>query len=567
MWGWLRLGPDHRADWARSLLGMLTPSLAIHKQLVVALVACVCCSMGVGHAQEVGEVTPNSPEVKEVVKKAMAYLDKQTDRNLGGKCLIGLTYLKTEPARPDHPRVKEALAACIAGARQPNIPDNFSYSNGLAIIFLCELNPRAHSNLIKHYLGIMKKRQKEHGGWGYTGKPTGDTSQTQYAAFSFWEAHDKGFSIESSSVEGLTNWLMNTQDPTGAWGYQGHLAKGNELAEQEEITCSMVAAALGSSLIAADMFGLLQSGGEAAAPTQQLSDAIRNADEKASRRAPPLPTSSLDQKRFFQSIKNGNDWMDKNYQVNIGRYNVYYLYSLERYKSFQEVLDNEDISSPQWYRDGFEHLRSTQGPDGSWNVGCGPACDTAFAVLFLIRSTKKILDNSLAEGLMISGRGLPKSLKNAKLVNGQLVVEQTQTAVGDLLNMLDGDTAESIDAMASDPTALIVTGEIDEQAAQRLRQLVRSGSPVARRIAVRTLGRTGDLDNVPTLIYAMTDPDKEVVRFARDALRFISRRFEGFGLQDRYADEKTYDKARYGAIDKWKNWYLSIRPNAIVTLN
>ena len=546
---------------------MSTPSLAKSKQLLCALAAFVLCGAGVGYAQEVGDVTPNSPEVKAIVKKAMAYLDKQTDQQLGGKCLIGLTYLKTD--QTDHPRVKEALAACVAGARQGqgNLPDNFSYSNGLAIIFLCELNPRAHSNLIQHYLGIMKKRQKEHGGWGYTGKKTGDTSQTQYAAFSFWEAHDKGFAIDSGSVEGLADWLMNTQDPTGAWGYQGHLGKEGGLVEQEEVTCSMVAAGMGSALIAADMFGLLQSGGVEAAPTQQLSSAVRTAGEGQSRKAAALRSSTLNQKRLFQAIQDGNGWMDKNFQINIGRYNIYYLYSLERYKSFQEVLDNDDTVSPQWYKDGFAQLRSTQAPDGSWNVGCGPACDTAFAVLFLIRSTQKILNKSLAEGLMISGRGLPKSLKNAKLVNGQLVVEQTKTAVGDLLNMLDDESAEKIDALADNPNALLVTGEVDAKAAQRLRQFVRSGSPGVRRIAVRTLGRTGDLDNVPTLLFAMTDPDKEVVRRARDALRFISRRFEGFGLQDRYPDDESYNKARYGARDKWRNWYLSIRPNAIVALD
>ena len=144
---------------------------------------------------------------------------------------------------------------------------------------------------------------------------------------------------------------------------------------------------------------------------------------------------------------------------------------------------------------------------------------------------------------------------------GELVVKETEAAVGDLLNLLDDDTAGKLDALADNPDSLLVTGDIDEAAAQRLRQLVRSGSPSARLIATRTLARTGDLDNVPTLIYALTDPDRRVTLQARDGLRFLSRRFEGFGMPDKY-DEKQ----RYNAVTRWKNWYLSIRPNAVVTL-
>src|SRR5690606_19259811 len=98
---------------------------------------------------------------------------------------------------------------------------------------------------------------------------------------------------------------------------------------------------------------------------------------------------------------------------------------------------------------------------------------------------------------------------------------------------------------------------VDEKEVRRLRQLVRSGDPIPRLLAVRALGRTSNLDNVPTLIYAMTLEDRRTVLEARDALRFVSRRFEGFGLSDNYDERQKFD-----CIDKWKRWYKSIRPDA-----
>jgi hypothetical protein len=63
------------------------------------------------------------------------------------------------------------------------------------------------------------------------------------------------------------------------------------------------------------------------------------------------------------------------------------------------------------------------------------------------------------------------------------------------------------------------------------------------------------LEYVPALLYAMTDPDNRVVREARDGLRFISRRFDGYGLKDNFTDRERYD-----AVDMWKQWYRSVQP-------
>ncbi len=71
--------------------------------------------------------------------------------------------------------------------------------------------------------------------------------------------------------------------------------------------------------------------------------------------------------------------------------------------------------------------------------------------------------------------------------------------------------------------------------------------------------KRADLDNVPALIYALTDPDREVVIEARKALERISRNPVGYGPKDDYNEEQ-----RRNAVEKWKAWYLSLRPDADV---
>ena len=139
----------------------------------------------------------------------------------------------------------------------------------------------------------------------------------------------------------------------------------------------------------------------------------------------------------------------------------------------------------------------------------------------------------------------------------QIVVEQVQTKVEEMLSMIDDADQSRLDELARDPTNLVVEN-VDEPSARRLQQLVRGGEPAVRLLAVRALGRTGNLEYVPTLIFALTDPDRSVVLEARDALEFISRRFDGFGPPDGFSDKQRYD-----AVDAWKNWYRSLRPGAL----
>lgn len=502
--------------------------------------------------------TPESPEVWAQVKKGLKYLDENTDTRLGGKCVIGLAYIKSK--QPDHPRVAEAVAACAQGMRDGDQGNRRTiYSCGMAIIFLCEHNSRRHSELIRHYLGALANRQKKNGAWGYAEEPIGDTSQTQYGALALWEAHQHGFSLTAEDVRAMSHWLIRTQDPAGGWTYKGEEGTIAKRVTQHtaEMTLSIGAAAMGSVLIGGDLFGLLESGLQEE-DHEPLPDAVR-AVNKDKQGAPPLSPSGLEQAALFKSIKDGDAWMTKNYNVEINNFQLYYMYSLERYKSFAGKMHGDPPDEPEWYNKGVDWLAKNQEGDGSWLGGCGRPVDTAFAILFLRRSTLQSMKSTYG-GTLVSGRGLPSNLQTIKLSRGQIVARKTQQDLDGLLGMLSDEEGAKLDALVDDATALV--GEITEENGRRFEQIARGGAPAARVLAVRALGRSGNLDYVPTLIFALTDPDKRVVIEARNGLRFISRKFEGFGLPTEYKETQLAD-----AIERWKDWYLSIRPNAGIRLN
>jgi hypothetical protein len=505
--------------------------------------------------------TPDSPNVKKVVDAALKFLEGHTDEHLGGKCLIALAFLKA--GKLDHPKVREAIEECAKIERanpDEGVLDN--YSNGLAIIFLCEASAQKHSRAIQYYLDRMKARQKKQGGWGYKDNATGDTSQTQYAALSYWEAHRFGFKVEGGSVERLAEWLVRTQAPNGSWGYQGQVAPGDDPIPQDDESCSLLAAGLGSTYICADLFGL-RPGGVYEADDGHVKSEIPLALRKVVASTPTgevnnLHIQKLNPSKIFRAVGHAHSWMAKNYKIDIGAKCYYYLYGLERYKSFQESMEGLEDVSPRWYNDGYEFLAKGQAPDGSWNGYCGQACDTAFSVLFLLRSTKMSIKAKLGEGMLLSGRGLPSNLARAKLRDGQLVAEQVHKNVDELLSMIDDKNEGTLDELARDPSQLVVD-RIDEKSARRLQQLIRGGSPEARVLSTRAIGRTGNMDYVPTLLYALTDPDTRVVIEARNGLRFISRNFDGLGPPDEFTEQQ-----RFEAIDNWKRWYKSIRPTAVL---
>jgi hypothetical protein len=510
-------------------------------------------------------LNPDSPEVKQLIRLGLDSLEKPTtDTRLGAKCLQGLALHKG--GRPGSPRIKEAIEACRAADRTPSLLD--VYSHGLAILLLCETG--ANESLAKEYIADLVQRQKEHGGWGYDGSDAGDTSQTQYMALALWEARNRGLPVSRDAAVGLVKWLLSTQGTDGGWGYQGQVwTTPGERVVQSGTSPTMVAAATGSLMIGRDLFGQLHSkaAGSFGGRIGELPKGVTLAEEEGSEdpagRGADGPArlnpAGINWRDVDAANNRGHDWISRNLKIPADTYPYYFLYALERYESFREYQQRTGSTKSLWYDQGYAYLLKSQQSKGVWDGQCGPTADTAFAVLFLMRSTQKSIKRSIGDGTLVSGRGLPNKLSGAKLRGGQVVRPLDEVGIAQFLGLLDAGESDKLDQLADDPAAL-VTGKLDAVGIAKLERTLRGGAPSARVVAARALGRSGDLDRAPALLYAMTDPDRRVVLEADSAMRYLARRTQG-GLPPDFTDEQ-----RYAALEAWKRWYGGVRPEAVLEL-
>ncbi len=519
--------------------------------------------IGAGTPAAVEAYTPESPEVRAMLGRGIEFLESEAanDVRLGAKALSAMALLK-HGAKQNHPRVQKAVKAI-----QETIQENKSnglrediYSTGLSIIFLATLDGKKYREEIVFLLDSLRLQQKDHGGWGYPTKPTGDTSMTQYGVLSHWEAAQVGIDISTETIEKVAIWLLKTQDPTGGFGYQGAVSESFTPVKQTGVSLSMTSAGLGSIYICSDILGLI---GRREQRKSGVPAALKRVNKDGTQAAPRQRKTDLNPELFRTVQARGVGWMQQNYKIESVQWVYYCLYALERYMSFRELAEGIDDGGdgPKWYNDGVAFLKEKQGKNGSWTSGSGTTASTSFAVLFLMRSTRKSIQKArnFGGGMLVGGRGLPKDTDQVELLGGKVVAKAKMGPAERLLKLINA--TEDIDySQAADLLAELPPHEAEaatKKHTEAFRRLVADKSPEARITAIRALATHRNLENVPTLIYALTDPDSVVLREARDALRRISRKPNGFGLP-----EEPSEAERILAIGKWKAWYLAVHPDA-----
>ncbi|MFH1267142.1 MAG: HEAT repeat domain-containing protein [Planctomycetota bacterium] len=508
--------------------------------------------------------TPESPEVEQLLNGAIQFLVKKggSDTRLGAQALVGMALLKHGESA-GHPGIVQAVATIQNVVNRAADPasmqiDNEIYSGALSVIFLSMLDPNRYRSEIESLLRFLETKQKPQGPWGYPSPHNfaalGDTSMTQNVVLCYWEATQAGFQIPVAMLDSVTTWFVRVQDPSGGFGYQGRVPDAAGLAPQSEIRPSMTTAGLGSLYILSDLLHLDK-------PAPEEDDGLPPALTEV-KKEKPRSRSRVDARLVQQALGRGIRWMEANYTINQGQSNFYYLYALERYHSFRDAAEGRTVAEPQWYNDGVRLLKESQDRDGSWTGSrSGAVPDTAFAALFLMRSTKKSIEHkrSLGDGTLIVGKGLPRHLAGLTVLRGNVVAKPQLASLDKVLASLDDATspqyAEALEVLAELPSE--EAGDLVAKHLKMLQELAGDASAEARLAAVRALGKQRNLDHVPTLIYALTDPDPVVVREARNGLRRISRKFRGFGLPD----EPT-ELERHAAKRNWQAWYRAIRPDA-----
>jgi hypothetical protein len=507
--------------------------------------------------------SPDSPEVKQMVERALRWLEKESNSEdrLGGRCLIALSFFKA--GRPlTHPKIAEAKKACETSANT-ELRSLDNYSVGLALVFLLETDPEHNRSLARRYVQEVLRRQQRGGGWGYPENPQGDTSQTQYPALGLWLAINNGIDVPVNSLERVCGWLVRTQDPSGGWGYWGEdPGNYNKRVNQNEIRPSLVAAAMGTLYVCADVLGIHNSQPEE--EKKSYASALKPVGDPLAVKSRPL-VSGVESRLVQKAILDGNYWFAQHYSLDSEGHTHYYLYAYERYQSFREAANKTFETNPKWYNDVVYMLRKTQEPEGDWNGNDGAAVTTSFAVLTLLRSAKKTIASvaqaptKLGDGILLGGMGLPKNTADIQEKDGKIVETPLAGTIEELVETIEKADTPELERLAESQHRWKLDSDVTKRSGEiaKLRSIVASGSLESRFLAVRALGRVRELDNVPLLVYALSDPDMRVVREADKGLRFISRKLDGVGIPE---EPKPRD-AKDGIV-AWKAWYQSVRPSA-----
>lgn len=518
--------------------------------------------------------TPESPEVQAMINRGVKFLEEnfgksggQHEKELGAVCICALACYKAT-GNPQHPLVTKAVAQ-IRGELQSGMKHSghANYSLGIAMIFLGELDLQAYRREIEAMLEEIYKRQMPYGAWSYPNDPLGDVSQTQYAVLGMWLAHRQGINVDQQVVERVCNWLLRIQEPSGVFPYKGEdPGHFNRIEQKVQTSASMCAAGVGSLYVCGELLGFIDDP-QIMKMRLRLPQGIQLVREKKDNSLAKIVDRTIWQK----AVSDGNNWMARNGRVeNFDEYHHggyqqhYYMYSVERYWAFRELAEGIDTKEPAWYNAGVDYLRKSQSGKGSWESRNGATVDTGFAVMFLLRSSKKTITRLVIEaGRLTGGKGLPNDLSDAKTdAKGRVIAVDPTKSVSDLLEMLEDP--EVPDTKFTEIPDIKLSADPKERGPQleRLRRMVMNGPYKARLSAAKTLGTIRDLKSAPALIYALSDPDPRVIRAARDALRFMSRKLGGFGF-DVPSDVERPEKHLYQkAQADWTKWLLSAKPDA-----
>ncbi len=540
----------------------------VHGPSRIAMPLILLAGLSVMMSNRAWSYTPEDPIVQSMINRGLAYLEKvEWDKfglhREGQVIMVAYAHFKVKH-NPNHPLVQEGIAEAkkfvkMATSDQPN--KHFNYEAAVSVLLLASVDPKAYDADLRVLQQFLFSEQRANGPWTYRRQEQGDVSQTQYALLAIWTLDRVGFPLDYRKVAAAAQWLLRVQDPSGAWPYRGTDPGRGGLVPQEKPTYSMALAGGSSVLIAGDALRLWGDIGENDTGIAGLPKAVKvyRGDENVERRN----RATISSAPILAACERMEKWRASTPYKRMPNHHFYYqMYTLERYESFIEIAygDPED-KSPAWYNKGVDELRRAQSADGGWTEKdeSQPPVNTAFAILFLIRSTQ-IAIATMGEGTARGGKGFGKDVRNAKLVGGSVKTEPIATAVTDLLKILEEDDADSL-ADKSLPDDLQLAEGGAERAAQldRFERLVRgSKSWQARRVAARLLGKSDEMRVVPALIYALSDPDESVKRFARDGLRFISRKFEGYAMPDKPSPAQIHE-----AQKNWRAWYLSVRPGYV----
>lgn len=504
------------------------------------------------------QADPISPEAAPAVNKAVAYIQSRATKGnqlqLGEAALLALALEKADVPASD-PSLRKLIEIVLSYFNSTELMPGRKggtdiYEASVTIMALGNFPGGNYRAQIESAANYILNKQKGNGSWDYNHRDFGDTSISQYALLGLWEADIAGVSVGPGVWDRAAGWYMSVQKPSGGWVYHS-----DEVLHTE--TVSMTAAGVGSLLLC----------------NRQL-EPYRKADTEHSKLLTPLgggtavkpkykPGSSVPE--INACVRRGLSWLASSFSPStdgLQGTSVYYgLYGIERAGA---LADLRTLGGQDWYAKGLQFILSSQRGDGTWDTHYGPECETAWAVLFMTKSTKKsvqrVMIKKLGAGTLLGGKGLPKDLSQLTIAQGRVVVRPMNGAVDEMLTVLEDPRAVNAENALE---GLLTRYQKDGPAAlkpfkDRFRNLLKNKDQGVRALGAWALARTTDLDVIPDLISVLTDADDGVVSSAKIGLQLLSRKIDGFGPAPGATPEQ-----KEAAAAKWREWFDSVRPPAL----
>lgn len=516
---------------------------------------------------------PEHPFVMNLVKKGVEFLKgkgSETQGNVGHDIIIAMAIYKSDPEENGgHPVVTRGIQQAIRVGQRMNADATHwehedMYIVPVAAMLLASVSPDKYKDVLVAMRDALITSQRPNGGFGYMNegpyKASGaaDISQTQYIMLAFWTMHQAGIEVPPEAVIRCIDLLARAQAGDGGWPYQWGVNLPNNVVNRSP-TSSLTAAGFSAFLIAGDTIGAFRSKFAGAQEEEGIVPEVFvrvDPDQKKKKKI------VVDKEKMTGVTKKAENWFSANPYSAKQQFHYYYVYSKERYESFLEVSKGKTQKSPAWYNDMVQELAQDQEADGSWNMKgdiIPQNVSTAFAVLFLIRSTQKAI-GELHDDLLVGGSTLPDD-PNVVIQNGKIVKKTESTTMDDALKVLESEDQNEMKAtLLPDKIVLPKNPKERKEYLARFARMMSSKDYNARRFAAKLLGRGDDLEFVPQLIFGLSDNDPVVPRNAEASLRLISRQLDTVFIPK---EGKITEPQRISAILQWRKWYLTVRPDYV----
>ncbi len=537
-------------------------------------------------------------QIQQAIARGAAWIKVGIEKKGDAQKSLSFVALMKAGEPHDSPLMAEAVVHVLGKIKDGvySAPGDQIYEAALDVTLLADLDGEKYLPQIQIIANYLAENQSPEGHWNYlppkkdVQRTGGDVSVSHYACLGLWSAARAGVKVDPQVWVKVLNWMSANHNPDGGYAYNPGVAIGNDGVNS---TMNMTVNGVGimciamlnldpQSLPSFEKGAASSPGKTSAAAEKKATGALEavNLDATGAESATKQAATGRIPDAAITATRNALNWVSTRFEPEnkTAAHKAYYYYSLERMGALANVtkLNNQD-----WYNACADRLISLQNADGSWIVSTwgGADYDTCFAVLFLTRSTGKILKRTTLEppvggGLLSGGRGLPDDLKELD-ASGNVKKKKEKSSLDDLLASLqNADTADLEDAQ-TELVQKIQLGDKKELIGKKdvLIKLVDSKDPEVRRTAIWAIGRTGDLSLARFAILGLDDPNSAVMKESHLALCWTARKPKAFRLPEDPLDELAADAGpdqKAAAVDSWRRqalrlwgeWYLRNRPYA-----